>query len=41
MKSAGDLLKIRDRIAGLTPGTPLKATILREGRVLELTGRVP
>ncbi|HXJ83117.1 MAG TPA: trypsin-like peptidase domain-containing protein [Candidatus Methylomirabilis sp.] len=41
VKSAADLVKIRDRLAGLKPGTPLKAMVLREGRVLDLTGKVP
>ena len=37
IKSADDLGKIRDRIAGLARGTPLKATVMREAVVaLEL-----
>jgi S1-C subfamily serine protease len=31
--------KIRDRLAGLAPGTPYKVSILRAGQVLELTGK--
>jgi S1-C subfamily serine protease len=33
--------KIRDAFSGLTSGDPYKVTVLRAGRVLELTGRVP
>src|SRR5215467_9173490 len=32
--------KIRDRLAGLAPGTPYKVSILRSGQVLELTGKI-
>jgi S1-C subfamily serine protease len=37
--SLANLIKIRSMLAGLKPGTPFKASILRAGRVLELTGR--
>ncbi len=39
-RSAADLAKIRDLLAGLKPGAPFKATILRAGRVIEMTGRM-
>ena len=39
--SVGNLVKIRDLLSGLKPGAPFKGTILRAGRVLEVTGRVP
>jgi len=32
--------RIRSLLAGLKPGTAFKATILRAGRVLEVTGRI-
>ena len=38
--SLADLVKIRSLLAGLKPGTAFKATILRAGRVLEVTGRI-
>jgi len=38
--SVADLVKIRSLLAGLKAGTPFKATILRAGRVLEVTGRI-
>ena len=39
--SAANMVKVRDILAGLKPGSELKATILRTGRILELTGTVP
>jgi serine protease Do len=36
-----DLLKIRERLRRLQPHEPFTATVLRSGRVLELTGRTP
>jgi len=36
-----NLGKIRDVMGRLAPGTPFRVTILREGRVLELTGQIP
>jgi serine protease Do len=33
--------KIRDKLASMPAGTPIKVTILRGGQVLELTGKVP
>jgi S1-C subfamily serine protease len=41
VKNAGDMNKIREHLATMKPGSPMKATILRAGRLLELTGRVP
>jgi len=39
--SAANMAKVRDHLAGLKSGAPLKATILRAGKVIELTGVVP
>jgi S1-C subfamily serine protease len=39
--SAANLMKVRDHLAGLKPGSPIKATILRAGRIIELTGVAP
>jgi serine protease Do len=39
--SAANLAKVRDLLAGKAPGSPFKATVLRAGRVLEVTGRLP
>jgi len=38
--SPANAAKIRDRLAGLAPGTPYKVSILRAGQVLELTGKI-
>ena len=38
--SLANLVKIRNLLGSLKPGTPFKATILRAGRVLELMGRI-
>ena len=35
---AVNLAKIRDQLASKSPGSPFKVTVLRAGRVLELTG---
>jgi len=35
------MMKVRDFLAGVKSGEPLKATILRKGRIVELTGVVP
>jgi S1-C subfamily serine protease len=32
--------KIRERLAGMPPGSPFKMTILRAGQVLELAGKL-
>jgi len=34
-------LRVRELLAGLKPGTEFKATILRSGRIVDLTGIVP
>ena len=39
--SVANMMKVRDLLAGLKPGTEFKATILRSGRIVELTGVVP
>ena len=39
--SAANMMKIRDQLAAQKPGAQLKATILRAGKVIELTGTVP
>jgi serine protease Do len=39
--TASNMAKVRDLLAGKSPGSPFKVTVLRAGRVLELTGRVP
>ena len=39
--AAPNLVKIRDSMAALPPGGEFKATILRAGQILELTGKVP
>jgi S1-C subfamily serine protease len=36
-----NLAKIRDQLATMQPGTPITATILRAGRIIELTGKAP
>jgi serine protease Do len=33
--------KIRERLTAMQPGQPVRVTVLRAGRVLELTGRAP
>ena len=40
-ESAAAMMKIRDHLATLKPGAPLTATVLRKGRVIDLTGVVP
>jgi S1-C subfamily serine protease len=40
-ESAASMMKIRDHLATLNPGAPLTATVLRKGRVIDLTGTVP
>ncbi len=39
--SAANVGKIRDRLSGLPSGDPFTLTVLRAGRVLELTGQTP
>jgi S1-C subfamily serine protease len=38
---AANLAKIRDQLAAKASGSPFKVTVLRAGKVLELTGRMP
>ena len=35
------MMKVRDHLATLKSGEPLKVTVLRAGKVIELTGVVP
>jgi serine protease Do len=39
--SGANMMKIRDHLATLKPGAPVTATVLRKGRVIDLTGVVP
>jgi S1-C subfamily serine protease len=39
--SPESMKKVRDLLAGLKSGEPFQATVLRKGRVIELTGVVP
>ena len=39
--SASNMETLRDVLAGLNPGDPLKAVILRAGRIVEVTGAAP
>ena len=39
--SAANMMKIRDHLAGLKAGSELKATVLRAGKIIDLTGVVP
>jgi len=39
--SAASMMKIRDHLATLKPGAALTATVLRKGRIIDLTGVVP
>jgi S1-C subfamily serine protease len=36
--SEDNIEKIRNRLAGLAPGSPFKMSVLRAGRIIELTG---
>jgi S1-C subfamily serine protease len=38
---AANLAKIRDQMSAKAAGSPYKVSVLRAGRVLELTGRIP
>ena len=40
VRSAADLGRIRDAVNRLAPQESVKATVLRQGRTLELTGRL-
>jgi S1-C subfamily serine protease len=39
--SAANMAKVRDHLATLKAGSPLKATVLRAGKVIDLAGVVP
>ena len=39
--SAASMAKVSDQLAGLKSGAPFKATVLRAGKVIELSGMVP
>jgi serine protease Do len=39
--SAASMMKVRDHLATLKPGERFKATVLRKGRIVDLTGVVP
>jgi S1-C subfamily serine protease len=41
LKSEADLPKIRQKIGAMSTGEPFKASVLRSGRVIELTGKAP
>jgi serine protease Do len=41
IKSDADLPKIREKLGMMSAGQPFKASVLRAGRVIELTGKVP
>jgi len=38
---AGDMARIRAQLGAKPPGSPVKATVLRKGKVVELTGTLP
>jgi serine protease Do len=39
--SAADVAKVRERLNSLSPGTTIKATVMRLGKLVEVTARVP
>ena len=39
--STANMMKVRDHLAGLKPGTEIRVTVLRAGKVIELIGTVP
>jgi serine protease Do len=41
LRGASDLVKIRETLNRLTSGRPFKAKVLRAGKVVELTGKIP
>ena len=41
IKGDADVPKIREKLGAMASGQPFKATVLRAGRVIELTGKVP
>jgi S1-C subfamily serine protease len=41
IKSEADVPKIREKIGGMSSGQPFKASVLRGGKVIGLTGTAP
>jgi S1-C subfamily serine protease len=41
LKSEADIPRIRERIGAMTAGQSFKASVLRAGRLIELTGKAP
>jgi serine protease Do len=41
LRGSPDLVKIRETLNRLASGRPFKASVLRAGKVVELTGKVP
>ena len=39
--TAANLAKVRDELARMPAGSPVKMTILRAGQVLEVSGKLP
>jgi S1-C subfamily serine protease len=39
--NTADLVKIRERMNTLPPGAPIRAKVLRQGQIVDLTGKVP
>jgi hypothetical protein len=39
--SEADIPRIRERIGAMSIGQPFKASVLRAGKVIELTGKAP
>ena len=41
IKSEADIPKIREKVGAMSTGQPFKASVLRAGKVIELTGKAP
>jgi hypothetical protein len=41
IKSEADVPKIREKVGTMSMGQPFKASVLRAGKVIELTGKAP
>jgi S1-C subfamily serine protease len=39
--SVDDLPRVREKMAAMKSGAPIKITVLRAGKVMELTGKIP
>ena len=39
--SIDDLPRVREKMGTMKSGTPIKITVLRAGKVIELTGKIP